>query len=143
MTPENDMTLRGIFRPNKRGFDQWNDVRDYEDAYGPTNVLVGRMSLPRMMQRHIDSIVKVYTILDERRDKRGDEDYHIALKMYSWFPYSTTLRDVMDAYWYGYSDDGTCDVCNKVMHMFNKTPHHMCVDCSRVHNQTIKMRYVF
>lgn len=143
MTPENDVTLRGIFRPKKRGFDQWNDVRDYEDKYGPNNALVGRVSLPRMMQRHIDSIVKVYTILDERKNKRGDDDYDIYSKMYSWFPDSTTLRDKMNAYWYGYGEDGACDRCGVELHMFNKTQHHMCIDCSSEHNKTIEMRHVF
>lgn len=142
MTPENDLTLRGLFRPHTRGVDEWNDVRDYRNKYGVKNAFLGSINLPAAIRFHLSKITKTYTILHERPNP--ENEYEQDMYMYDRFPGSKVASDRASLHLYGYMGAGDmCDCCGVELHIFNKTPHYMCIECSAEHQKTIERRAFF
>lgn len=143
MTPENDKTLRGIFRNVRRGIDEWNDRRDYRSKY-EKDFNVGQkhhfrdimFSIPAFSQR------REVNILDERErfpSIEDDEDYIIHLDRF--FPESKLVRKFHYMMSFGMARDidgkfTSCDCCGINLHALNCGGNYgMCDDCELENNK--------
>jgi hypothetical protein len=145
MTPDNDKTLRAIFRGVKKGYDEWNDRRDYRLKY-EKDFDIGQ-------KKHIGNIAffvpefpheqERYHILHERgegfRSPEDDEDYIMNLDRF--FPEAKLARyyHFMMTFGMGKDLDGNftnCDMCGCNLHGLNcGGKYGMCDDCENSHRE--------
>ena len=149
MTPDNDKTLRGIFRGVKRGFDEWNDRRDYRTKYetefsiGQSFSSTGRFrDLEFTIIPSIDRKRRGVSLLEERErfpSLDDDEDYLMHLDKF--FPESKMVRKFNYMMSFGMCRDldgkfSHCDCCGIPLHALNCGGNYgMCDDCEEGHKK--------
>lgn len=126
MTPDNDKTLRGLFRNDE----MWNDRRDYKYKY-ESSYNIGNRS------QHIISIMSGMRVItpiedDPRHSSKSEEDYIMWIGKY--FPESKLYQKTRYIWSFGMcrDEDGnftTCDCCGRDLHIFNTNGHGMCDSC--------------
>ena len=151
MTPENDKTLRGIFRNVKIGIDEWNDRRDYRSKY-EKDFDIGQkhhfrdimFSIPEFAHR------REINILDERElfpSLEEDEDYIIHLDRF--FPESKLVRKFHYMMTFGMARDvdgkyTSCDCCGISLNALHCGGNYgMCDDCELENNKIMRKEKVF
>lgn len=139
MTPENDKTLRGIFRPVKPNVEDFTDRRDYRAKYEQTFCITDRSNVERMMDamsfqigKHVRKLNGLI-IRDNKISTENDEDY--LSRLCSFFPESELCRKFMFYMSFGMARDidgnfSNCDCCGRDLHALNcGGKHGMCDEC--------------
>lgn len=131
MTPENDKTMRGIFRPVTYGFDEWNDRRDYRNKYEKTFNIGGKN---KIIVNDILSYVETNrNLYDDEEDVGDEESQMIVLGKY--FPESKHYARYFFEATFGYGvyegEFTSCDCCGKQLKYFNtfNSCHGLCIEC--------------
>lgn len=129
MTPDNDKTLRGIFRPVKHGFDEWNDRRDYRLKY-EKQYDIGQIRRSALVQNILENIYSPSIIHDS-----DDEMDQISI-LEKYFPETKKAKEFIyySTFGYGVSEDGEynkCDRCGVNLHALNtfKCSFGLCEIC--------------
>ena len=130
MTPDNDKTLRGLFRKHTIGKNEWNDRRDYRNKYEKT-YNIGNQS-PHI--RSIMSGMRVITPLEDSVRRKGQEEEDYIMWLGKYFSESKIYQEMRYIWSFGMcrDEDGnftTCDCCGRDLHIFNTTGHGMCDSC--------------
>lgn len=133
MTPDNDKTLRGIFRPVQFGHTEWNDRRSYRLKY-EDQFHIGqkgkRENSPIQAIMHDTTIRTI--IHDTHNELEEDRYYQLLLKC---FPECSAVKQYIHQMTFGYgrNDDGgylTCDCCGIQLHALNTFSSSLCDKCS-------------
>lgn len=139
MTPENDKTLRAIFRPIKRNVDDFPDRRQYREKYERSFSIDDRSNIELMvdaMSFQISKNVRKLTatiIRDNKPTTENDEDY--ISRLINFFPESDLCRKFMFYMSFGMARDidgnfSNCDCCGRDLHALNcGGKHGMCDEC--------------
>lgn len=154
MTPDNDKTLRGIFRGVNKGFDEWNDRRDYRTKYetefyiGQSLCLTDRLrDLEFAIVPSLDRERRGVTILDEHeRNRSVEDDEHYLWNLDRLFPESRIVRHFKFMMTFGMCRDldgkfSHCDCCGTPLHALNCGGNYgMCDDCEENHRKNTETK---
>ena len=151
MTPENDKTLRAIFRGVKRGLDEWNDRRDYRLKYEKDfdigqkitihDIMFTVGELPHRPERNILTDRESFPSIEE------DEDYILHLDRF--FPESKLVRKFHYMMSFGMARDidgkyTSCDCCGISLNALNCGGNHgMCDYCEIENNEIVQKQKEF
>jgi len=150
MTPDNDKTLRGIFRDVKIGWDEWNDRRDYRQQYEQT-ADIGQKDF----FGNIDFIIPIdpygrnKNVLYDRETPTIEEDEDYMYHISKFFPESKIVSAFHNMMSFGMARDldgkfSYCDCCNRGLNALNCGGNHgMCDDCEDDHVKLMQSKKVF
>lgn len=142
MTPENDKTQRAIFCGVKRGFDEWNDRRDYRFKY-EKEFDIGQ-------KHHFGNIAftiapsfegRSKNILHDRETPETEEDEDYIVHLDKFFPESKLVRKFHYMMSFGMARDidgkyTNCDCCGISLNALNCGGNYgMCDDCQMEHDK--------
>lgn len=150
MTPENDKTLRAIFRGVKHGFDEWNDRRDYRSKY-EKDFDIGQ-------KHHFNDIAFVIAssydsrsrnVLHDRETPTAEEDEDYIIHIDRFFPESKIARRYHYMMSFGMAKDldgkySNCDCCGISLNALNCGGNYgMCDDCEIEHSEIMNVTKEF
>lgn len=139
MTPDNDKTLRGIFRLTEPDVDDFEDRRQYRRKFEETFCISDRSHVERMIDAMSFQISKnvrklnALLIRDNKTSTENDEDYisHLC----NFFPESELCRKFVFYMSFGMARDidgnfANCDCCGRDLNALNcGGKHGMCDEC--------------
>lgn len=139
MTPDNDKTIRGIFRPAiGNRIAEFEDRRQYIQKYETDFTISDKSStekfLDAMTASIISSIKKPTATILRNLPKAEDEDYYLS-RLCDLFPESKVCREFIFYMSFGMARDingnfSNCDCCGRDLNALNCGGNHgMCDDC--------------
>lgn len=150
MTPDNDKTMRGIFRGVKRGFDEWNDRRDYRNQYEKT-ADIGQKHFFRSIGFVITSDIygRDKNVLHDRETPSIEEDEDYIIHLDRFFPESKLVRKYRFMMSFGVARDldgkfTYCDCCGCSLNALNCGGNYgMCDGCEDEHDKIMQSQKEF
>lgn len=128
MDEKNDLTLRGIFRGNKRNIDEWRDRQRYREKFERT------LNISHSNFYHDMYIfgVEPDSILKPKYDGVKEEKYLFSLS--NMFPESKTAKKFIAIMSFGMGPNSngyyTCDCCGVELHALNSFDYrYLCEVC--------------
>lgn len=138
MTPDNDKTLRGWFRPTRLGVDEWNDRGEYRRQHEEPSRLVYKLFLADKKYNILPFGIypmKKDNIIDAANNKHLNEtslDQTID-QLAAWFPDHVAIIRYLKMLSYGYGWADACDMCGKELNIIEGQSHYMCHKCNDEH----------